>query len=642
MPGPPWHVWAAGIVLVALTTLAYVNSFAGVFVFDDLPAIRDNPSIRDWTAWRQIFTPPSLLTTSGRPVLNASFAFSYALSGNQTWGHHAVNLMVHLLAGLALFGIVRRTLSLARLSARFGADALPLALVVAALWTLHPLQTEAVTYLVQRAESLMGLCYLLTLFCFIRGLDSAAARTWNAGAIAACALGMGTKEVMVSAPLLVLLYDRTLGAGSFGAAWRARKGLYVGLASTWVLLAGLVISEGGNRGGSIGFGVAIGWWQHGLTQFGALTHYLALTFWPSPLVFEYEPEWVAGWQDAAPQALLIVFLVGMTVVGLWRGSVTALVGAWSFAVLAPTSIMPAPTQLMVEHRMYLPLAPLITLVVLGIYARIGRRGLLALAMLPFGCALLTVRRNADYRSEISLWGDTVAKRPRNPTAQGSLGNALRAAGRLDEALAHCTEAVRLAPNNAVLHYELGLVLARLGRPADALAAYADAIRLNPAIAEAHTNYGVALAQAGRRDEALVEFAMTLRLHPDDAGAHYNTGALLLELGRAPEAIGQFSTALRLKPDYPEACIAWGTAHAFLGQVDEALARYRQALTLRPLDLVARNRAGQLLLAVGRVPEAVELFRAAWQINANDPTTRANLTTALARLSPAVPDDALKK
>src|SRR4029077_15512000 len=126
------------------------------------------------------------------------------------------------LAGLTLFGLVQRTLLRPALHPRFGADALPLALAVALLWTVHPLQTESVTYIVQRAESLMGLFYLLTLYCFVRSLDSPAPNRWQALCFAACLTGMATKEVMVSAPLLVLLYDRTFAAGSFRAAWQQR------------------------------------------------------------------------------------------------------------------------------------------------------------------------------------------------------------------------------------------------------------------------------------------------------------------------------------------------------------------------------------------------------------------------------------
>ena len=154
----------AGGILALAALAAYHNSFSGPFVFDDVPSISGNATIRHlWPLWT-VLSPPSAtsLTSSGRPVLNFSFAINYALGGNAVWGYHAANLLIHILAGLALFGIMRRTLE--RSGQSLAASATGLGFAVALLWTVHPLQTESVTYIVQRAESLMGLSsYLLTL-----------------------------------------------------------------------------------------------------------------------------------------------------------------------------------------------------------------------------------------------------------------------------------------------------------------------------------------------------------------------------------------------------------------------------------------------------------------------------------------------
>ena len=174
-------------------------------------------------------------------MVNLSLAINYALGGMATWGYHALNLAIHILAGLTLFGVVRRTLLQPSLLTRFGQAALSLALAVAVIWTIHPLQTEAVTYIAQRAESLMGLFYLLTVYCFIRGTESETPGIWYKLSVAACLLGMASKEVMISAPLMVLLYDRTFVGGSFRQAWERRRPLYMGLFGTWLLLGYLVV-----------------------------------------------------------------------------------------------------------------------------------------------------------------------------------------------------------------------------------------------------------------------------------------------------------------------------------------------------------------------------------------------------------------
>ena len=168
-----WAILLAGSLVVFAALAAYHNSFSVPFIFDDIQSIPENPAIRRlWPPGPVLSLPQDGgLTVSGRPLLNLSLAINYAVGGLTVRSYHALNLAIHVFSGLTLFGIMRRTLLQPALRPRFGSAALPLALAVALLWTLHPLQTEAVTYVVQRAESLMGLFYLLTLYCSIRGTE---------------------------------------------------------------------------------------------------------------------------------------------------------------------------------------------------------------------------------------------------------------------------------------------------------------------------------------------------------------------------------------------------------------------------------------------------------------------------------------
>ncbi len=218
--------WLPATVIVLTVWAAYANSFSTPFIFDDLKSVVQNPTIRHLWPLADVLSPPTSLTGAvGRPVVNLTLAINFALGGLDVRGYHAFNALVHALAALTLFGIVRRTFLQPVLRAGFVAAAMPLALAVALLWALHPLQTESVTCVIQRTESLMGLFYLLTLYGFIRAVDAPAPHQ-GAGrvfTVTVCLLGMATKEVMVGAPLLVLLYDRTFVAGQFfAAAWRQR------------------------------------------------------------------------------------------------------------------------------------------------------------------------------------------------------------------------------------------------------------------------------------------------------------------------------------------------------------------------------------------------------------------------------------
>jgi len=181
----PRIVIAIGIIIFA-GVATYHNCFVVPFLLDDVESIAQNPTIRHlWPIW-QALSPSATSMVGGRPVVNLSFAFNYAVGGLVPWGYHALNLAIHILAGLALFGVVRRTLLQPSLRERLGPSAARWALAAAVLWTVHPLQTEAVTYISQRCESLMGLFYLLTLYCFIRGADSQRSDRWFALSVMAC------------------------------------------------------------------------------------------------------------------------------------------------------------------------------------------------------------------------------------------------------------------------------------------------------------------------------------------------------------------------------------------------------------------------------------------------------------------------
>ncbi|HXA14727.1 MAG TPA: tetratricopeptide repeat protein [Opitutaceae bacterium] len=539
-----WLPFVAGGLLILAALAAYHNSFSGPFIFDDELWITKNPTIRHlWPVWPVLSPPPGLIVR-GRPLLNLSLAINYALGGTNVWGYHALNLAVHIIAGLALFGIVRRTLRQPAMRGRFPASA-GLAFAVAAIWMLHPLQTEAVTYVIQRAESLMAMFYLLTLYCFVRGTDSRAPGIWQAFSIAACLCGMATKEVMVSAPLIVLLYDRTFVAGSFREAWRQRWRVYLGLAVTWLELAYLMAGIG-SRGA--GFDLGITGWTYALTECPVVVHYLWLAVWPHPLILDYGGDVVKHAGEAAPYALILVMLVGGTVVALWRWPAWGFAGAWTFAVLAPTSsFVPVAFQPMAEHRMYLPLAAVVAVVVLGIYTGLGRRSVAVYLALAMGLGLLTATRNEDYRSELAIWRDTVAKRPGNPRAQYYLGLVLARAGQLPEALEHFQEAVRDKVDYAEAYNNTGTCLLLLNRAAEAVGQYEQALAYKPNYPEAQCNLGIALFNLGRFEEAAQHYQEAVRLQPDYADAHSSLAATWERMGRTAEAIRQYEEALRINP-----------------------------------------------------------------------------------------------
>ena len=596
----PWLVVAAGL-------LAYQNSFTGPFIFDDAPKILENLPIRHlWPLW-------NVVAHSSRPVVQLSLAVNYALGGLNPWGYHLLNIAIHILAALTLYGVVRRTCLSATSRTEWRAAAPWLAVAVAVIWMVHPLQTESVTYIIQRCESLMGLFILLMLYCVIRGAASPRRSWWNAGAVVSCALAMGCKPVAVTAPVVVALYDRACLAGSWREILQRRGKLYAGLAATWLLLP-LLLSQGQEWKDSAGFGVKeITPLQYALTQPGVIAHYLRLAFWPHPLCLDY------GWPvartatDVWPGLIVVCALLAATMWAWRRRPVLAFLSAWFFIILAPTSSFIPIADPAFEHRMYLPLAAVVVLAVMGIYTLLGRRSLVVFLVLIVGLGFLTARRNEDYRSELTIWTDTVAKRPDNVRAQYNLGNVLAATGRAAEAIGRYEQALRIKPGYAEAHNNLGNVLQTLGRETEAKTHFEQSLQSNPNNAEAHSNLGNIFLQEGKASDAIAHYQQALRIKPDYAGAHVDLGNALFQTGKVPEAITEYEQAVRLKPNVPEAHNNLGAALMQIGRVQDAIGHYARAIRIKPDYVEAHYNLGRALSQVGQGNEAITEYEQALRL-----------------------------
>jgi len=617
----------APLVIVGAVAAAYASSFAGVFLFDDILAILQNATIRHFGT--ALFPLPGQYTVSGRPLVNFSLALSYALSGDRSWGYHALNLLIHLGAALALFGIVRRTL---RRTA--GAEVEISSLAVALWWALHPLQTESVTYMVQRAESLMGLCYLLSIYGFIRWTEASGPRSrfaWAAVAWLPCAGGMACKEDMVSAPLVIFVYDRIFVTKSWREAWRRHRGLHLALAATWIELGLLVWHNGGDRGGSIGVGLGIPWGGYVLTQFQALARYLRLSFWPQPLIFDYGAVRVTNWTQAVPGMIFMVTIIACTAWGLLRGRLPGLLGGFFLGILAPTFLVPGSIQTIAEHRMYLPLAAVIVAVVAAANGRIQRRPALALtcmAAVALGLGLVTDRRNRVYRSGVSIWADTALHWPQNSRAHANLGAMLLADGDFARSASELQQALDLhEASEAPVRINLGVAQIRLGKTAAAAAQLAAAERVEPNNADAYFNRGIALAALNRTPEAIAEYRTAVRLRPDSAAAHKNLATLLWGAGQADEAIIQFRQAVALEPLDATAQASFGSALAIKGQYAEAISHLDVAARLDPASADVESNWGNCLLFLGRPKEAIGHYKAALRLRPDDAGMQRNLQIA---------------
>ena len=542
------------VLILAAGLLAYGGSLWGPFVFDDRLHLVDE------TRLQHLWPIGELIGKSIRPVADLTFAVNYALGGTNVFRYHLFNLAIHLGAGCMLFGILRRTFLTYRLKKRYGKMASSLSGAAALLWVVHPLNTQAVMYVIQRAELLMGFFYLSTLYCLIRFAGEPRKGFWKTGAIACCALGMGSKAIMVTAPAVVFLYDAVFLAGSWKETFRQRGGLYGGLAATWGILLWMLVPL--SRGEDISVGASVPGVtavSYALTQPEVILHYVRLSFWPQPLVFDYNWPIVRGMSAALLPGLLIGGLLGITLFALRQGWPAGFLGAWFFGILAPTSSFFPIADCAFEYRVYLSLVSICAGMVVTGYEVLKRvfgsrealARMVAAGMVVVGVGVfsgMTIGRHFDYKTEVTLWQDTVRKRPGNWRAQHNLGRALEREEKLEEAIQSYRQAIRLKPDSVQAYNSLGATLARQGKGEEAIESYRHALGIDPNAADVHSNLGVALGRLGRVEEARKEFEEAIRINPNAADAHNNLGMALGQLGRLEEAREEFEKAIGIEPD----------------------------------------------------------------------------------------------
>jgi Flp pilus assembly protein TadD len=614
----PWR-WRAAVILIA-GVLTYANGLANPFVFDDYPAIVDNPQVRDWTNLRQVVAAAQGSPVAGRPLVAFTFALNYAADGLNATGYRVVNLGIHLACALLLGGIVRRTLRLPAVGVPLAARADDVGFVAALVWTVHPLGSEVVDYVTQRTESLMALFYLLTLYATVRALTSTRASAWRGLAVLTCGLGMACKEPMATAPVMIVLFERVFAFDSIGQAFASRWRFYAALAATLLVLA--VLYWSGPREFSGGYASThVSTWTYLLNQTVILAHYLRLVVWPRGLVVAY------GWTptvtlgDVLPYALAMTCAAVAAVVALARWPKVGFLAVWFFITVAPTSsLVPIAAEVGAERRMYVPLMGLVVLGVVGVAAALDRlrrdpagtgghtfsrawtvpvlTGALVVAQ-----AATTFARNREYVSETVL-ARTMLERWPSGFAHHVVGVQLGQAGHYPEAVAQLRQAVDGFPP---ARYDLGVALFTLGRWDEAIAELEHFVADEPRLAQvatAHTLIGRALETEGRTKEAAPQFRLALSASPPDPTAEALLADALFQQQAYEEAIPHYRAYIALHPMDVGPLTKLGAALVATRRTEDALVVFRQAVAAAPRDTHVRENLAQVLIDSGDLASAI--------------------------------------
>jgi len=660
-------LWNRNSLLVGFfilaTLTAYIPAIQGGFIWDDDSYVTENQTLKSLQGLKQIWLNPRS-TPQYYPLVFSSFWLEYRLWGLRPTGYHLVNVLLHALSALLLWRLLREL-------------KVPGALLAAAIFALHPVNVESVAWVTERKNVLSAFFYFASMLCLFRffglagGNKDQSARWWYLSGLLLFVCGLLSKTVTCTLPaamLLVLWWKRgRVGRRELAAlAPLFACGLAMGLATAWLEK---------HHVGAVGPEWHLSFVERCLIAGRALWFYVGKLVWPRELIFNY-PRWQVDasvwWQYIYPAGVIFgVLLLWIIRHRVGRGPLVGVLFFCGtlFPALGFFDVYPFQYSYVADHFQYLASIGLIALLV-GVFTKVISMlpewspriatplGLMVLLLLGWQ----TWNQGYVYRNIESLWVDTIIKNPMSWMAHNNLGVELTRQGRLDEAIAHYRETLRLEPDFAKAHNNLGFALAQQGKVKEAISHYLEALWLNRNLhkarvnldqvldspeelatlinpeteslvtpseyASALSNLGVAMAHLGKFDQATDYCQRALELRPQWPEGHNNLGNALAAQGKLNEAVHHLSRALELKPDYADGHNNLAVVYARLGQFALASAHYRQALQLKPNSAEIHNNLGVALAAQGKLDEAVEHYNRAVELKPKYAEAHMNLGNGL--------------
>ncbi len=523
--------WLLYAVIALAAGLAYSNSYDGVLLFDDEFHIRDNPDLGKWLPLHNTLIGMTGAPSCARPPVLISLKLNHNLDGINPQGYHVVNLLIHLVTALFFFGLLRNLL---RRTERFRDQATWLAFVTTLVWAVHPIHTGCITYISQRAETMMGMFFVMSFYF--------ADRDRKGAAITCCVLSAMSKEVGAMIPFLYPFYARGFREKNWRDVWaRHRWMIIIMFALSWGAVASLLAS--GPKGNTVRLTLqGINPFTYLMSSANAIVEYIKLIYWPHPLVLDYgwpiADEWSEYWRGLGITGSLFLF-TGYLVA---KGSRWGFVGATCFLVLAPTtSVLPIMSEMWAEHRMYLPSFALLATTVLLVYwalqqivevnlRRTTAAILVCLAVFIFSA--LTYRQNKLFTNQVTMWQHNTLHEPSRRA-----------------------------------WYNLGYALDGEYRILEAIEAYRESINWSPDWDKPHRCLGADLMTMGRYDEAYKHLQLAIRYEPQEMDNFLFMGQLYFMVNNPKEGAVMFERARQLMPDHPN--VHKGLAYARLFHDDVA-------------------------------------------------------------------------
>lgn len=642
-----WPCWLAALIIVLLTFTAYYPAIDGEFVWDDAGHFSSNPLMTAPDGLRRLWFSTDNLAYY--PLTFTTFWVERRLWGLQPMGYHMVNIAFHAVNAVLVW------LLLSRLGIRG-------AWMAGAIFALHPVHVESVAWITERKNVLSGFFYLLALGSYLRFVTHRRWQ-WYGWALVLFLLALLSKTSTVMLPVVLLL-----------CVWWSNRSLrLLDILKTLpffalsALMSGLTVwfEHNYTMGG-------VDEWNAGLPERIAVAgkiiwFYLSKMLVPYDLTFVY-PRWsIDPWAITAylPAALLLVF--GTIIWWQRRGWGRPILAGLGYFVVSLVPVMGFISMyyyrysFVADHFQYLASVGLIALIVGSVswgldnvswlkVANIpNRRNLLKVSigfMVLVVLGILTWRQGHIYQDSETLWRDTLTKNSETWLAHNNLGAILKRQGKLEEAIKHFQEALRVRPSYAGTYFNLGLAMFEQGKLDMAVEYYQQALRIKPSFVEAHYKLGIVLAQQGKLDRAIEHYLHALQINPDFVNVHNNLGLAYAERGLLDLAIAEYKEALRTTPDSFYILNNLGLVYKQKNQIERAITEFKVAIRINPDYHLAHYNLGNAYHIKGLREMAITEFKEAIKINPHNYLAHYNLgiiysTEGLLNLSIAEFEEALR-
>ena len=591
-------------------------------IYDDPDYVSENPHVQAGLNWNSVaWAFRTSHTGNWHPLTWLSHMLDCQVFGLEPGYHHLMNVVFHTANTLLLF------LVLNRMTAAFWRSAF-----VATLFALHPLHVESVAWVAERKDLLSTFFGMLTLWAYTRyceelKVQGTKAKVFYTFALLLFALGLMSKPMLVTWPLVLLLLDSwPLERLRYEPGSRldrdflrlVREKVPFFCLATISSIVTFLVQDKGRSVLSIG-GLPLA--PRLVNAAASYLEYLRKMIWPTDLAIFYpHPE---IWHRASDQpslwqiAVAVLFLTAISafaVLRLRRQPWFAVGWLWYLGTLVPViGIVQVGTQSMADRYSYVPLMGIFICLVWGTAELLAdRRGgqpvLVAMAVAAaITCVAITRQQLSHWRDSIVLFEHALAVTANNAVAHFNLGNALGRQGNPGAAIPHFRAALQADASYADAHYSMGLALTELGKLEEAAQEYRAVFRIRPGHAPARDSFGTLLWMLGKPDDALVQYAEAVRLQPDYYFAHFNMGKVLSSQRRFADAATHFAEAVRHKPDYAEGRTGLAMALAAQGKLGEAQTQLRELVRLCPANAEAHINLGNLLMESGQTREAETCF-----------------------------------